>query len=76
MAELNESEVIVTRYVRGDLTLTEAADELIALTRRTKAAGGDARRLSVRPVGELRSPEAAVRAEALFAELDRRAALG
>ncbi len=76
MAELRESEAVVARYVRGALTLAEAADELIALMCRRQAAGDNARPLAVRPVGELRSPEAATLADALFAELDRRASLG
>lgn len=75
MSREDESQILFEQYVRGEMTLEEAADALEALVRRRKSSGSDMSELSIRKP-ESWSPSKAEyeRAEALFEEMNRRAA--
>jgi hypothetical protein len=65
---------VFERFLRGDLSQNEAADAIIGLTLAHKAKGGHPGVLAIRkPKGVPLSPTDSARAEALMAELDRRA---
>ncbi len=65
---------IFERFLRGELTQREAADAIIGLTLAHKATGSRPGALAIhKPQGIPLSPADSARAEALMAELDRRA---
>jgi hypothetical protein len=65
---------VFERFLRGELSQTEAADAIIGLTLAHKAKGGRPVGLAIqKPNGIPLSPADSARAEALMAELDRRA---
>jgi len=74
MSEPTESQVVFEKYVRGELTLNDAADALEALLRQRKASGGDMSDLHIqKPRGWTPSEAEYERAEALMKEMNRRA---
>lgn len=69
----NSQEIFET-FLRGDMTLHEAADALVAITIEQKAAGLSPAALALRKPANMTLTSADhSRAKALFAELDRRA---
>jgi len=77
MSEPRDSQAIFERYLRQELSLTEAADALLAQIRDRKASGESLAGMELRkPAGRGLTPADHERADALFAELNRRAAVG
>ena len=77
MSESGDSQAIFERYLRQELSLTEAADALLALIRDRKASGENLAGMGLRkPAGAGLTLADHERANALFAELNRRAAVG
>jgi hypothetical protein len=77
MTELITSQAIFEKYLARRLSLDEAADALTALILERKAAGGSPNDLSLRkPTGLALGESDVAHADALFAEMDRRAISG
>ena len=77
MTHPSASEAIFERYLRHELSLEQAADALTELIRERKAGGGDFSDLALRkPAGMSGAAADPARGEALFAEMNRRAAAG
>lgn len=74
MPARSESQIIFERYLHEELTLESAADALVDLTLQAKASGGDLAALRLeKPIGWTPSAAELRRADALFAEMERRA---
>ena len=74
MLEPPTTQDIFERFLRGELSQEEAADAIIGLTLAHKAKGGRPTAIAIhKPRGIPLSPTDSARAEALMAELDKRA---
>ena len=77
MPESPSTQDIFEHFLRGEFSQNEAVDAIIALTLAHKAKGRRPGALAIhKPKGAPLSPVDAARAEALMAELDRRASAG
>ncbi len=77
MTTTQTTQEVFEQFLRGELTQAEAADAIIGITVAHKRTGGRPGALGLRkPQGITLSPSDHARADALMAELDRRASAG